>query len=56
LAPVERDIPTLAGAGALRSTGNDILTLLASNLGFVKTPVGLRLISVCIPYLCRFGI
>ena len=33
------DIPTLAGAGALRSTANDILTFLAANLGYVKTPL-----------------
>jgi hypothetical protein len=40
LAPVENwDIPTLAGAGALRSTANDILTFLGANLGFVKTPL-----------------
>ncbi len=40
LAPVANwDIPTLAGAGALRSTANDMLTFLAANLGFVKTPL-----------------
>jgi D-alanyl-D-alanine-carboxypeptidase/D-alanyl-D-alanine-endopeptidase len=33
------DIPTLAGAGALRSTANDMLTYLAANLGLVKTPL-----------------
>ena len=33
------DISTLAGAGALRSTANDMLTFLAANLGFVKTPL-----------------
>jgi len=33
------DIPTLAGAGALRSTANDMLTFLAANLGFIKTPL-----------------
>jgi CubicO group peptidase (beta-lactamase class C family) len=33
------DIPTLAGAGALRSTANDILTFLAANLGYTKTPL-----------------
>jgi len=31
------DLPTLAGAGALRSTANDMLTFLAANLGLVKT-------------------
>jgi CubicO group peptidase (beta-lactamase class C family) len=40
LAPVENwDLPTLAGAGALRSTADDLLTFLAANLGFVKTPL-----------------
>jgi CubicO group peptidase (beta-lactamase class C family) len=40
LAPVENwDIPTLAGAGALRSTANDMLTFLAANLGLLKTPL-----------------
>ena len=33
------DIPTFAGAGALRSTANDILTFLAANLGYTKTPL-----------------
>lgn len=33
------DIPTLAGAGALRSTANDMLTFLAANLGYVKSPL-----------------
>jgi len=33
------DLPTLAGAGALRSTVNDMLTFLAANLGFTKTPL-----------------
>jgi len=33
------NIPTLAGAGALRSTANDLLTFLAANLGYVKTPL-----------------
>lgn len=40
LRPVSNwDIPTLAGAGALRSTANDMLTFLAANLGLVKTPL-----------------
>jgi CubicO group peptidase (beta-lactamase class C family) len=40
LAPVANwDIPTLAGAGALRSTANDMLIFLAANLGYVKTPL-----------------
>lgn len=33
------DIPTLAGAGALRSTANDMLTFLGANFGLVKTPL-----------------
>lgn len=40
LAPVANwDIPTLAGAGALRSTANDMLIFLAANLGYIKTPL-----------------
>jgi D-alanyl-D-alanine-carboxypeptidase/D-alanyl-D-alanine-endopeptidase len=40
LAPVSNwDIPTLAGAGALRSTVNDMLIFLAANLGYAKTPL-----------------
>jgi serine-type D-Ala-D-Ala carboxypeptidase/endopeptidase len=33
------DLPTLAGAGALRSTANDMLTFIAANLGYVKSPL-----------------
>ena len=33
------ELPTLAGAGALRSTANDMLTFVAANLGYVKTPL-----------------
>jgi CubicO group peptidase (beta-lactamase class C family) len=33
------NLPTLAGAGALRSTANDMLTFLAANLGYTKTPL-----------------
>jgi CubicO group peptidase (beta-lactamase class C family) len=33
------DLPTLAGAGALRSTTNDLLIFLAANLGYVETPL-----------------
>jgi serine-type D-Ala-D-Ala carboxypeptidase/endopeptidase len=40
LATVENwDLPTLAGAGALRSTANDLLTFLAANLGYRKSPL-----------------
>jgi CubicO group peptidase (beta-lactamase class C family) len=33
------DLPTLAGAGALRSTANDLLTFLAANIGIDKSPL-----------------
>ena len=33
------DLPTLAGAGALRSSTNDLLTFLAANLGYSPTPL-----------------
>ncbi len=33
------DLDALAGAGALRSDANDLLTFLAANLGYVKTPL-----------------
>lgn len=33
------DIPTLAGAGALRSTAHDMLAFLAANMGLVETPL-----------------
>jgi serine-type D-Ala-D-Ala carboxypeptidase/endopeptidase len=33
------DLPTLAGAGALRSTANDMLTFIAGNLGYTKSPL-----------------
>ena len=40
LEPVENwDLPTLAGAGALRSTANDLLTFLAANLGYTQAPL-----------------
>jgi CubicO group peptidase (beta-lactamase class C family) len=40
LQPVSNwDIPTLAGAGALRSTTNDLLTFVGANLGIGKTPL-----------------
>ena len=40
LAPVSNwDVPVLAGAGALRSTTNDLLTFLAANMGYVNTPL-----------------
>src|SRR5579863_3830079 len=33
------DLAVLAGAGALRSSANDMLTFLAANLGYTKTPL-----------------
>lgn len=33
------DLPTLAGAGALRSTTDDLLTFVAANLGYQKSPL-----------------
>jgi D-alanyl-D-alanine-carboxypeptidase/D-alanyl-D-alanine-endopeptidase len=33
------DLPTLAGAGALRSNANDMLNFLAANLGYMKSPL-----------------
>lgn len=33
------DLPTLAGAGALRSTANDLLAFLAAELGYAETPL-----------------
>jgi serine-type D-Ala-D-Ala carboxypeptidase/endopeptidase len=33
------DLPTLAGAGALRSTANDMLTFIAANLDYTKSPL-----------------
>ena len=40
LAPASNwDLPTFAGAGALRSDARDILTFLAAELGYQKTPL-----------------
>jgi len=33
------DLPTLAGAGAIRSTANDMLNLIAAELGYTKSPL-----------------
>src|SRR5262245_15856312 len=33
------DLPTLAGAGALRSTVNDMLKIVAANIGLAKSPL-----------------
>jgi CubicO group peptidase (beta-lactamase class C family) len=34
------DLPTFAGAGALRSDARDMLTFIAANLGYVESPLG----------------
>jgi CubicO group peptidase (beta-lactamase class C family) len=40
LEPVKNwDLPTLAGAGALRSSANDMLSFLAANLGITESPL-----------------
>ncbi|MDY6937404.1 MAG: serine hydrolase domain-containing protein [Cyanobacteriota bacterium] len=39
------DLPTLAGAGALRSTANDMLTFLAANLQPEQTPIASAILN-----------
>jgi serine-type D-Ala-D-Ala carboxypeptidase/endopeptidase len=39
------DLPTLAGAGALRSTVNDLLIFLSANLGLTKSPLAAAMAS-----------
>jgi CubicO group peptidase (beta-lactamase class C family) len=43
------DLPTLAGAGALKSTANDMLKFLAANLDSTSTPLGRVLASARLP-------
>jgi serine-type D-Ala-D-Ala carboxypeptidase/endopeptidase len=43
------DIPTLAGAGALRSTANDLLTFLAATLGYSKSPLASAMAAMTVP-------
>lgn len=43
------DLPTLAGAGALKSTANDMLKFLAANLDSTSTPIGKTLAFARIP-------
>ena len=43
------DIPTLAGAGALRSDADDILTFLGAELGSVKTPLAPAMKAQIVP-------
>ena len=40
------DLPTLAGAGALRSSASDMLIFLAANLGSVKSPLAPAMASM----------
>jgi D-alanyl-D-alanine-carboxypeptidase/D-alanyl-D-alanine-endopeptidase len=40
------DIPTLAGAGALRSTADDVLKLLAAQLGYAPSPLAPAMASM----------
>jgi serine-type D-Ala-D-Ala carboxypeptidase/endopeptidase len=40
------DLPTLAGAGALRSSTNDLLTFLAANLGYAESPLGPAMVAM----------
>lgn len=43
------DLPTLAGAGALRSSVNDMLPFLAAHLGYAKTPLASAIASLLSP-------
>lgn len=40
------DLPTFAGAGALRSTANDMSTFLAANIGLVQSPLATAMASM----------
>jgi len=42
-------MPTFAGAGALRSTANDLLTLLAAELGYIETPLSAAMAAQTAP-------
>jgi CubicO group peptidase (beta-lactamase class C family) len=55
------DIPTLAGAGALRSTANDMLKFLAANLGLAKSSLSNAMTAIQQPrhssgFLRRIGL
>ena len=43
------DLPTLAGAGALRSTANDLLNFLAAHLRQTQTPLAPAIASMLVP-------
>ena len=50
LAPTSNwDLPTLAGAGALRSDADDILTFLGAELGYVRTPLAAAMKGQLVP-------
>ena len=40
------DLPTLAGAGALRSSANDLVTFLAATLGYIKSPLASAMVAM----------
>jgi D-alanyl-D-alanine-carboxypeptidase/D-alanyl-D-alanine-endopeptidase len=40
------DLPTLAGAGALRSSANDMLAFIAANLGYTKSPLAPAMVAM----------
>lgn len=43
------DMPTLAGAGALRSTANDLLRFLAAELGYAESPLRTAMAAQLVP-------
>lgn len=43
------DLPTLAGAGALRSDADDLLTFLAAELGYAETPLKTAMRAQIVP-------
>ena len=43
------DLPTFAGAGALRSTVNDMLTFVEANLGLVESPLHAAMAATHVP-------
>ena len=50
------DIPALAGAGALRSTVNDLLTFLEANLGLRQTPLREAMARTHVPQVTDPGL
>jgi CubicO group peptidase (beta-lactamase class C family) len=43
------DLPTLAGAGALRSSANDLIEFLAANLGYKESPLAAAMAAMIKP-------